>query len=250
MYIIRAFGMLSREEQVKILKAFESQDEEMFFPYFVPGLGEQTPEEIECLVEEVSEDFSKDYFEKTYYVYDEVKLVINKKIEKLISDYLENNIVTKVDSIEKLKDSVRQGDLQNVDKKVAHDIKHTIGYELLLNNYDKKEYEEMKKRKVFENTVMFDEQGRHYEDDEIIWWYSLKNTEDLWNEIMRVCGKSIIVADKNKPFDLHSYALVYVETANDYDLLIYTKKNTEFEKIVVPKIVEINRDIVKYIEKY
>lgn len=249
MYRIRNFGALSRGEQIKMLKAFENQDEEMFFPYFVPGACGRTSEEIECIVEELAEDLSSEYFENTCYVYDEVKLVINKKIEEIISDYLENNIVMKSNSFENLMHSIRHGELQKIDKKVAHDIRYNIGYELLFNNYNMKEYEEMRKRKVFENTIIFDEEGRH-DDDGLIWWHSLENTEDLWYKIMRSCGKSIIIADKNKSFDFYSYALVYIETASDYDLVIYTKNDAEFEKVVVPKIIEINRDIVKYIEKH
>ena len=53
MYIIRNFGVLTHEKQIDILKAFKSEKEEIFFPYWVPGFKGLSQDEIKTVIEEI-----------------------------------------------------------------------------------------------------------------------------------------------------------------------------------------------------
>ena len=247
MYIIKNIGRLTKEKQIEIIKSFKERDEEIFFPYCVPQFEGLSQNEKEILVEQSMEFYSEDYFNKWIFMYEGVQDAIYKKIEKIVRNYLKDK---KENDFDSLMNNISCGNLEGFDKKTIYAIKYAITYEIIENNYDKRRFEQMKKRKIFKNHYMFDQTGR-YDSEGQVWWYNIEDesNENVWNRIFSSAESDMIVADINKSFDDYSYALVYVESAEDYDLLIYTNKDREFEQRIKPKIEKINSDIVKYIEK-
>lgn len=125
MFVIKKFGKLTREEQIQILEGFMDKNEEIFLPYTVPGIEGFSRIQIESFVKEDMEYISEGYFEGTMYLYDEVRLAIDKKIEKIVYNYLENNQGIKVDSVKSLLNSIKDGKLEKVDRKAAYDIRYS-----------------------------------------------------------------------------------------------------------------------------
>ena len=124
-----------------------------------------------------------------------------------------------------------------------------ISDELLKNNYDEVEYQQMKDRRVFVNKIMIDEEGE-CENEIDIWWYSIESDEELWKKMNSLWGSSMVIANRTKSFELYNYALICIETAEDYDLLIHPKQNRKFEEIVIPKILVINKEVIGNIEEH
>lgn len=248
MYLIKKIGKRTKQEQIRILRCFQEKNEKIFFPYKLPLLIQMNQKQIEELVKNTKEVVAEDYFDNICYLYDGIERNIEKKIEKILKQYIQQTASMQFDYIKNNLKDICLGKLGGLDARTISNVKEAICYEVLVNNYDRREFDIMKEKKVFESGICFDQEGKHIEG--VKWWFSVESDEELWERLLfKNYGEGAIITDKSKPIERYSYALVYVETSEDYDLQVYTGSNHNFEQEIVPRIIQVDSNICKEIKR-
>lgn len=225
-YKIYNFGELPIEGQYEVLNYFVKKDDRILFHSYATKIEEITEDEIECLKEEYFEQYCDDIigFE------DGVACKLEQNISKILQKYelnYDGDIRTYLSKF-------KYEQLDNKKREVFDKVKYEIFESVFLNEPPfRKSF--VKERVIYTNYAFLEEDGLHMIDTSNIWYLPKNRQEVLYTMKMEVDYTCVIV-DKKQEFLEYTYGLLYVESADNYDLVIQVKNNEDFIDRVLSKI--------------
>lgn len=225
-YKIYNFGELPIEDQYEVLNYFVKKDDRILFHSYATKIEEITEDEIECLKEEYFEQYCDDIigFEGG----------VACKLEQNISKILQKYELNYDGDIRTYLSKFKYEQLDNKKREVFDKVKYEIFESVFLNEPPfRKSF--VKERVIYTNYAFLEEDGLHMIDTSNIWYLPKNRQEVLYTMKMEVDYTCVIV-DKKQEFLEYTYGLLYVESADNYDLVIQVKNNEDFIDRVLSKI--------------
>lgn len=225
-YKIYNFGELPIEDQYEVLNYFVKKDDRILFHSYATKIEEITEDEIERLKEEYFEQYCDDIigFE------DGVACKLEQNISKILQKYelnYDGDIRTYLSKF-------KYEQLDNKKREVFDKVKYEI-FESVFFNEPPFRKSFVKERVIYTNYAFLEEDGLHMIDTSNIWYLPKNRQEVLYTMKMEVDYTCVIV-DKKQEFLEYTYGLLYVESADNYDLVIQVKNNEDFIDRVLSKI--------------
>lgn len=225
-YKIYNFGELPIEGQYEVLNYFVKKDDRILFHSYATKIEEITEDEIECLKEEYFEQYCDDIigFEGG----------VACKLEQNISKILQKYELNYDGDIRTYLSKFKYEQLDNKKREVFDKVKYEIFESVFLNEPPfRKSF--VKERVIYTNYAFLEEDGLHMIDTSNI-WYLLKNRQEVLYTMKMEVDYTCVIVDKKQEFLEYTYGLLYVESADNYDLVIQVKNNEDFIDRVLSKI--------------
>lgn len=226
------FGELSIENQYEALNYFVRKDESILFHSYATKIKELTEDEIERLKEEYFEQYCDDIIS--------FEDVIEYELEQNISKILQKYKLNYDGDIRKYLSELKYADLNNNKCEILDKVKYEIFESVFFNEPPFRKIF-VKERVVYTNFALLEEDGLKMINTSNVWYLPRNHQEVIYTMKMEVDYTCIII-DKNKNFIEYMYGLLYVESADNYDLVIQVKNEEDFIDRVFPKISDLIKE--------
>lgn len=241
-YKIYYFGELSIEDQYEVLNCFVRKDDRILFHSYATKIEEVTEDEIEYLKEEYFEQYCDDIIG--------FQDGVECKLQQNISKILKKNKLNYGSDIRKYLNKIKHKQLYFKKREIFDEVKYEIFKSVFFSEPPfRKNF--VKERMIYMNYAFLEEDGLHMVDSSNIWYLPKDRNEIIYSMKMEVDYTCVII-NKNKNFFEYTYGLLYVESADNYDLIIQVKNDEDFIDRVLSKISNIiidNSNIYIYIDK-
>lgn len=218
MECITEFGNLSVNQQLDLLEArLENRDVILFQFYEENGEVIESQERINEYFENYCDDIVHYYNPK---LQEEIaQAIINVLIKN--EEFLgETDIISKKEKAKDLYNEMKRGEYTNISEKDITVIKRLVFYKLVKYNKNNSLYKYIHERTYGKSKWILDERGKVYSGEGAIWYKPNNRKESL--EILKSFPLfSCIVLKEGEQLDRFSFGYVVIETASNYDLLIF-----------------------------
>lgn len=210
------FGKLSVNQQLDMLEAKMESKDVLLFQFY-----ENKSEFVES--QESIDEYFKNYCDDVIYYYnpklqEEIKQAI---LSELVKNLLfEDNDISKKEETEKLYYQMKRGEYKNISEQSMTIIKRLVFRKITKYNKNGQLYKYINERIYGESDWIFDERGKVYHAGGAIWCKPADRKESL-EILQRFPLFSCIILKEGESLDEFLLGYVVIETASNYDLLIF-----------------------------
>lgn len=242
MYIIKNFGLYDKNKQLEILNCFK-MDGQLLFQHIMPSIKWIEKQYLE----QVKEEYLQDFIIDMRYYYD--KNLKNEIIESIKDILVRWSGYSSLDDIENVKQKLYneciQNQFNNLPEDLLNRIKEIVLVSLYEKNIDRDEENFVNQRKSFQCNYFIDDDGEYEIEHDIVIWYKPICKEEYLYAMEIDSFYRAIVLEENKHYKDWQYAFAYYESAEDYDLIIFTQNESEIDELILERIKAIDDEILK-----
>lgn len=249
MYRIKNFGNFTSEEQMRVIHAFKTNTQDIFFQYSITNYVNLSQHNLQNKY-----DYFEEYCADVLYFYNKkLKSNIETEIKQMLyfEIFNKDSILDKkkYEVIEELYIRIINGDTDVISKDILDKLVSLIYKELLINNIDKERENFAFKRMAFYNNLFIDERGVHKNDMNSTVWYQPQNEREYSQAMKSDFFYSCIIIDKGTRPEDYLYGFTYIETGDNYDLIIFVRDEVRFQQIIKTNIRTNTPEILNFLEK-
>lgn len=218
---ITNFGFLTINQQLDVLESKLEKGNILLFQYYEKN--SEYLKEQDC-INEYFENYCDDVI---YYYNPDLRLEIyNCVIQELVKNVEQSGETNEKRKIERaiiLFEQMKTGNYTGIFEDVLGNIKKIVFDKLINCNKDRSEYEYVLERMYGKSQWILDERGIVSDTDGAI-WYRPFDRDEYYNVLKSFSLFSCIILRNGEDVDKFSVGYVVVETADNYDLLIFYNK--------------------------